>query len=153
MSIPDTLELPSEAAAAQKQTTTKKFVFSFKEGNGKNKQLLGGKGANLCEMTQIGLNVPPGFVISTEACLTYLANPHHPLPGGLLTQVTEHMHQVEKTTGKIFGDPQNPLLVSVRSGSALSMPGMMDTILNLGLNFKTLQGLILQTRNERFCYD
>ncbi len=153
MSTPDTLELQKEAAVLHKEKPYKKFVFSFKEGDGKNKQLLGGKGANLCEMTQIGLNVPPGFVISTEACLTYLANSHHPLPGGLMTQVGDYMREVEQATGKIFGDPQNPLLVSVRSGSALSMPGMMDTILNLGLNQQTLHGLIIQTGNERFCYD
>jgi pyruvate,orthophosphate dikinase len=101
----------------------KKLVFSFAEGDGKNKKLLGGKGANLCEMTQIGLNVPPGFVITTEACLDYL--------------------QAKEI----------PLLVSVRSGSALSMPGMMDTILNLGLNDETLAGLIEQTGDERFAYD
>lgn len=131
----------------------KKYVFSFQEGDGKNKKLLGGKGANLCEMTQIGLNVPPGFVISTEACLDYLASPTGDLPEGLMDEVMEHMKEVEKATGKIFGDPDNPLLVSVRSGSALSMPGMMDTILNLGLNSFTLEGLIKQTKNERFAYD
>ena len=114
--------------------------------------MLGGKGANLCEMTQIGLNVPPGFVISTEACLTYLETSSF-VASWRSHQVTEHMQKVEKAAGKIFGDLQDPLLVSVRSGSALSMPGMMDTILNLGLNQKTLQGLIVQTRNERFCYD
>jgi pyruvate,orthophosphate dikinase len=153
MSTPDTLELRKEAAVLHKEKPHKKFVFSFKEGDGKNKQLLGGKGANLCEMTQIGLNVPPGFVISTEACLSFLANPHHPLPGDLVAQVNDEMREVEQASGKTFGDSQNPLLVSVRSGSALSMPGMMDTILNLGLNQKTLQGLITQTGNERFCYD
>ena len=153
MNTPDTLELRQEGATLHKEKPSKKFVFSFKEGDGKNKQLLGGKGANLCEMTQIGLNVPPGFVISTEACLTYLANPDRLLPAGVLTQVNEQMVDVEKATGKVFGDPKNPLLVSVRSGSALSMPGMMDTILNLGLNNKTLKGLIAQTGNERFCYD
>src|SRR5678816_2706895 len=139
----------------QNETVKKiqKYVYSFGQGDGKNKQLLGGKGANLCEMTQIGLNVPPGFVISTEACLGYLADPNHQLQEGILTEVMEHMHEVEQAAEKIFGDPENPLLVSVRSGSALSMPGMMDTILNLGLNKKTLQGLIAQTGNERFCYD
>jgi len=151
MNTPDTIELRKEARV--KENSNKKFVFSFSEGNGKNKQLLGGKGANLCEMTQIGLNVPPGFVISTEACLKYLEDSNHSLPAGVLTQVTEHMQQVEQAAGKIFGDFQKPLLVSVRSGSALSMPGMMDTILNLGLNQKTLQGLVIQTGNERFCYD
>lgn len=129
------------------------YVFSFKQGDGKNKQLLGGKGANLCEMTQIGLNVPPGFVISTEACLSYLNNPERTLPDTLIEQVHEHITELEKTTGKAFGDADNMLLVSVRSGSALSMPGMMDTILNLGLNKTTLPGLIKQTGNERFGYD
>src|ERR1700751_1346739 len=107
----NTLEPVSEKRYKETAKTTKKYVFSFHEGDGKNKQLLGGKGANLCEMTQIGLNVPPGFVITTEACLAYLANPHHPLPGGLLTQVSEHMHEIEKASGKKFGDPQSPLLV------------------------------------------
>lgn len=129
------------------------FVFSFKDGDGKNKQLLGGKGANLCEMTQIGIRVPPGFVISTEACLAYLADDSRKLPAGLMEQVKLKLIEMENATGKRFGDASNPLLVSVRSGSALSMPGMMDTILNLGLNQETLQGLILQTRNERFGYD
>ena len=129
-----------------------KYVFSFHQGDGKNKKLLGGKGANLCEMTQIGLNVPPGFVISTQACMSYLEEGKQ-LPEGLMEDVLQHMKEVEDATGKHFGDPQNPLLVSVRSGSALSMPGMMDTILNLGLNKETLQGLIQQTGNERFGYD
>jgi len=128
-------------------------VFSFEEGDGKNKQLLGGKGANLCEMTRIGLNVPPGFVISTEACLTYLGASDKKLPDGLISEVRDHIKSIEKASAKIFGDPVNPLLVSVRSGSAMSMPGMMDTILNLGLNSKTLNGLIQQTGNERFGYD
>ena len=132
---------------------SKQFVFSFAEGDGKNKKLLGGKGANLCEMTQIGLNVPPGFVISTEACLSYLESSTDELHSGLMDEVKEQMRQLENVTGKQFGDPDNPLLVSVRSGSALSMPGMMDTILNLGLNSRTLQGLIKQTNNERFGYD
>lgn len=132
---------------------SKKYVYSFNEGDGKNKHLLGGKGANLCEMTQIGLNVPPGFVITTETCLTYLADPQHTLPAGLMEEVKQHIQQLEKTTKKGFGDANNPLLVSVRSGSAMSMPGMMDTILNLGLNPQTLQGLIAQTQNDRFGYD
>ncbi len=131
----------------------KKYVFSFHEGDGKNKKLLGGKGANLCEMTQIGLNVPPGFVISTEACLAYLENPERQLPEGLMEEVRAHIAALEKESGKGFGKAENPLLVSVRSGSAISMPGMMDTILNLGLNTATLKGLIAQTGNERFAYD
>ncbi len=132
---------------------SKKMVFSFKEGDGKNKHLLGGKGANLCEMTQIGLNVPPGFVISTEACLEYLAADGDELPAGVMDEVREQMKLVEQATGKGFGDAENPLLVSVRSGSAMSMPGMMDTILNLGLNAQTLQGEIKQTGDERFGHD
>ncbi|MDQ7010350.1 MAG: pyruvate, phosphate dikinase [Mariprofundaceae bacterium] len=130
-----------------------KYVFAFHEGDGKNRQLLGGKGANLCEMTQIGLNVPPGFVITTEACLAYLDQREKGLPAGLMEQVHEQMKVLEKKTGKGFGDARNPLLVSVRSGSAMSMPGMMDTILNLGLNRETLQGEIEQTGDARFGYD
>ncbi|MCU7892279.1 MAG: pyruvate, phosphate dikinase [Candidatus Thiodiazotropha sp. (ex Ustalcina ferruginea)] len=133
--------------------TQKRHVYSFHEGDGKDKKLLGGKGANLCEMTQFGLNVPPGFVISTEACLDYLANESKTLPGNLIDDVRSHMVQVEEATGKGFGDAANPLLVSVRSGSAMSMPGMMDTILNLGLNSNTLQGVIEQTGDARFGYD
>lgn len=130
---------------------SEKYVYSFKEGDGTNKYLLGGKGANLCEMTQMGLNVPPGFVISTTACLSYLEQ--KTLPAGLMEEVKQQIQDLEKSTGKGFGDPENPLLVSIRSGSAISMPGMMDTILNLGLNSQTLQGLIKQTHNERFSYD
>jgi pyruvate,orthophosphate dikinase len=129
----------------------KKYIYTFQQGDGKNKVLLGGKGANLCEMTQIGLNVPPGFVISTEACLDYLANQQ--LPDGLLAEVKTNIAEIEKLSSKSFGDSSNPLLVSVRSGSAISMPGMMDTILNLGLNTQTLQGLIAQTGDARFAYD
>jgi len=130
-----------------------KWVYAFSEGDGKNKKLLGGKGANLCEMTQIGLNVPPGFVITTEACLAYLDTPERRLPDGVMEQVREHLAALEKATGKSFGGRASPLLVSVRSGSAMSMPGMMDTILNLGLNANTLHGLIEQTGNPRFGFD
>jgi len=126
--------------------------YSFNKGDGKQRQLLGGKGANLCEMTQIGLNVPPGFVITTETCLTYL-NQGNTLPNDLMQDVKNQMAILEKATGKGFGDAHNPLLVSVRSGSAMSMPGMMDTILNLGMNSETLQGEIEQTGDERFAYD
>ncbi len=126
-------------------------IFSFSEGDGKNKKLLGGKGANLCEMTQFGLNVPPGFVISTDACLNYLDTGE--LDPGLMDKIREHMKAVEEATGKGFGSRENPLLVSVRSGAAMSMPGMMDTILNLGLNSETLQGEIEQTGDARFGYD
>lgn len=133
--------------------TMKKWVFNFTEGDGKDKKLLGGKGANLCEMTQIGLNVPPGFVITTEACLHYLASDDKSLPDEVMQQVREQIQQVEQATGKGFGDADNPLLISVRSGSAMSMPGMMDTILNLGLNSQTLKGEIKQTGDARFGYD
>jgi pyruvate,orthophosphate dikinase len=133
--------------------TTKKYVFAFAEGDGKDKKHLGGKGANLCQMTQIGLNVPPGFVISTLACLEYLDSPSRELPGGVMDEVRAYMHELEAQNGKGFGDAENPLLVSVRSGSAISMPGMMDTILNLGLNGKTLQGVIAWSGDPRFGYD
>ena len=128
-----------------------KQVYSFTEGDGQNKKLLGGKGANLCEMTQIGINVPPGFVITTEACLDYLDSDG--LPDGLMAEVRNQIAQLEKETGKTFGKGPDPLLVSVRSGSAMSMPGMMDTVLNLGLNEETLKGLIEQTGDARFAYD
>jgi len=131
----------------------KKWVYAFSEGDGKDKKLLGGKGANLCEMTRIGLNVPPGFVITTEACLAYLESPDRVLPPGLLEQVKKELSELEKKSGRVFGGRENPLLVSVRSGSAMSMPGMMDTILNLGLNEETLEGLIRQTGDKRFSYD
>uniref|UniRef100_UPI002600DC9F PEP/pyruvate-binding domain-containing protein n=1 Tax=uncultured Thiodictyon sp. TaxID=1846217 RepID=UPI002600DC9F len=134
-------------------TDSKKRVFAFEEGDGKNKHLLGGKGANLCEMTQIGLNVPPGFVLSTEACLDFLASPTKDLPPGLWEEVQAQMTALEKKTKKGFGTADEPLLVSVRSGSAMSMPGMMDTILNLGLNATTLKGVIKATGDERFGYD
>ncbi len=128
-----------------------KYIYSFIDGNGKDKHLLGGKGSNLCEMTQIGLNVPPGFVITTATCLTYLEG--RSLPTGLMDGVKQHVQAVEKQSGRKFGDPSNPLLVSVRSGAAMSMPGMMDTILNLGLNAETLKGVIVQSKDERFGYD
>ena len=111
------------------KASSKKYVFPFEEGDGKNKQLLGGKGSNLCEMTQIGLNVPPGFVISTEACLDFLESEDHSLLSGLMEDIKNQIHLLEKKSGKVFGDGINPLLVSVRSGSAMSMPGMMDTCL------------------------
>jgi pyruvate,orthophosphate dikinase len=130
---------------------TEKLVYSFDDGDGQNKQLLGGKGANLCEMTQIGVNVPPGFVITTKACLEYLDQDE--LPAGLMDSVKEEITKLEASTSKTFGKGPDPLLVSVRSGSAMSMPGMMDTILNLGLNDETLAGLIEQTGDERFAYD
>ncbi len=130
-----------------------RWVYAFADGDGRNKILLGGKGANLCEMTRMGLNVPPGFVITTEACLAYLADSQRRLPEGLLEETRAHMASLEAQTGRRFGGKDDPLLVSVRSGSAMSMPGMMDTILNLGLNETTLAALIRHTGNERFGYD
>jgi len=144
--------MTATATATAKAMATP-YTYSFKEGDGKNKKLLGGKGANLCEMTQIGINVPPGFVISTEACLNYLETKNQDLPSELMDQVHQQIKTLEQDTGKGFGDADNMLLLSVRSGSALSMPGMMDTILNLGLNKATLPGLIKQTGNERFAWD
>ena len=129
----------------------KKYVFSFEEGDGKNKMLLGGKGANLCEMTQIGLRVPPGFTVTTEACLAYLEKDKYPT--GAWDEIKSQVKALEKKTKKGFGATDNPLLVSVRSGSAMSMPGMMDTILNLGLNKNSIKGIIAQTKNERFAFD
>ena len=129
----------------------KKRVYLFREGNASMRDLLGGKGANLCEMTNLGLPVPPGFVITTEVCNEYHKTGN--LPEGLWDEVLAALADVERDMGKKLGDPKNPLLVSVRSGAKFSMPGMMDTILNLGLNDETLKGLIAQTGNERFGYD
>ena len=131
----------------------RKWLYAYTEGDGKDKRLLGGKGANLCEMTQIGIEVPPGFSITTEACLAYLAHADRALPEGLLEQTRDAMRALEERTGKGFGDRTEPLLVSVRSGAAMSMPGMMDTILNLGLNRDTLAGLIEHTSDPRFGWD
>jgi pyruvate, orthophosphate dikinase len=135
----------------EKMATKKRYCYAFEEGDGTNKKLLGGKGAGLCSMTQIGLPVPPGFVITTEANVDYLE--HDTFPAGLMDEVHEFMEALEKKTGKGFGDPNKPLLISVRSGSALSMPGMMDTILNLGLNDDTVKGMVALTKNERFVHD
>ena len=134
-------------------TNSPRWVYAFAEGDGRNKMLLGGKGANLCEMTRIGLNVPPGFVITTEACLAYLGDAQRNLPAGLLDAARTEMASLERQTGKRFGGGDDPLLVSVRSGSAMSMPGMMDTILNLGLNDITVEGLAKKANNPRFAYD
>jgi pyruvate,orthophosphate dikinase len=131
---------------------TKKWVYTFEEGNKDMRDLLGGKGANLAEMTNAGLPVPPGFTITTEACNAYYALGKQ-FPEGLWEQVLEAMKDLEKKTGKKFGDPSNPLLVSVRSGARVSMPGMMDTVLNLGLNDEVVKGLAKLTNNERFAYD
>jgi pyruvate,orthophosphate dikinase len=135
---------------------TQKMVYYFgkkkTEGKGKSKILLGGKGTNLAEMTSIGLPVPPGFTITTEVCDSFY-KAGEKLPAGLMDQVNKAVALLEKELGKKFGDDANPLLVSVRSGAAVSMPGMMNTILNLGLNDKATKGLAKATKNERFAYD
>jgi len=135
---------------------SRKYVYIFADGKadgrGDMKDLLGGKGSGLAEMTSAGLPVPPGFTITTEACNEYYTNGEK-FPEGLWEQAREALTAVEKSVGKTFGDPKNPLLVSVRSGAKFSMPGMMDTVLNLGLNEETLQGLAELTGNERFARD
>src|SRR5881296_679956 len=135
---------------APKSDTQTKLVYDFHEGNKGMKDLLGGKGANLAEMTNIGLPVPPGFTITTEACLSYLEEDR--FPAGLMQESEEHLGRLEEAMGKVLGDDADPLLVSVRSGAKFSMPGMMDTVLNLGLNDKSVQGLAKQTSNERFAW-
>jgi len=141
---------------SNKKPTPGKMVYYFgeegTEGDGSMKHLLGGKGANLAEMTSIGLPVPPGFTITTETCDKYYQGGQR-LPHGLMNEVHKHMAKVQKQTGKVFGDNDNPLLVSVRSGAAVSMPGMMDTVLNLGLNDESVEGLAKQTGSRRFAYD
>ncbi|WP_026298095.1 pyruvate, phosphate dikinase [Cohnella laeviribosi] len=129
-----------------------KWVYRFQDGSAGMRELLGGKGANLAEMTKVGLPVPPGFTVTTEACRAFYAG-GRVLPEGLLDQVAAAMQALEAEKDQKFGDPKQPLLVSVRSGSVTSMPGMMDTILNLGLNDETVQGLAEATNNPRFAYD
>ena len=129
-----------------------KKVWLFKEGNAKMRKELGGKGANLAEMTNIGLPVPPGLTITTSTCMEYIDNGNK-MPLGLMDEVKNALRNVEEQSNKKFGDKNNPLLLSVRSGAQISMPGMMETILNLGLNDETLLGLINLTKNERFAYD
>jgi len=129
-----------------------KQVYFFGEGSKEDLNLLGGKGANLNEMTNIGIPVPPGFTITTDVCNTYLDNGQN-WPEGLEAELDENLTKLEEKLGKKFGDPEDPLLVSIRSGARISMPGMMDTVLNLGLNETTIQGLINKTGNERFAWD
>ena len=128
-----------------------KYVYDFSEGNASLKSLLGGKGANLAEMTGLGIPVPQGFTVTTEACVYYSANGKY--PDGLEKEMEQHLSVLEKQSGKKLGDPKNPLLLSVRSGAVFSMPGMMDTVLNLGLNDKTVEGMAKLTDNPRFAYD
>ena len=151
-----TTSTPSPATADRPHKAAKRYIYAWgdggAEGNATMRDLLGGKGAGLAEMTKAGLPTPPGFTITTEACNDYFAAGER-LPDGLWDDVLAAMRQVEERTGKGFGDAANPLLVSVRSGAKFSMPGMMDTVLNLGLNDKTVKGLIELTGNERFGWD
>ena len=129
-----------------------KRVWLFREGKADMRNLLGGKGANLAEMTNLGLPVPPGLTITTETCMEYINNGNK-MPEGLMDEVKYYLKEVEQQAGKKFGDKTNPLLVSVRSGARVSMPGMMETILNLGLNDETVEAMVALTNNPRFCYD
>ena len=157
------LAVPKPDTVAPKAESSKQWVFRFDgldelEATVKPadwdevRALLGGKGANLAEMTRLGVPVPPGFTVTTQACNAYMAHDRQ-FPPGMWDQETAAMRQIEEKTGKRFGDPQNPLMVSCRSGAKFSMPGMMDTVLNIGLNDQTAQGLIAQTDNPRFVYD
>ncbi len=137
-------------------SNTQKYVYSFgggsAEGRSEMKELLGGKGANLAEMSLIGIPVPPGFTITTEVCAAYFDH-NRMLPEDVKPQVEAALSRMERAVGKKFGDPADPLLVSVRSGAALSMPGMMNTILNLGLTDASVEGVARKTDNPRFAYD
>src|SRR5436309_1731916 len=128
------------------------FVYDFDEPSAGGRELLGGKGVGLAEMTQLGIPVPAGFTVTTDACRAYMQNGKQ-LPEALEPEIEQHLRALEPKTGKRFGDPEDPLLVSVRSGAAVSMPGMMDTILNLGLNDEAVEGLARTTGNPRFAYD
>ena len=128
-----------------------RYVYDFDESAPGGRELLGGKGLGLAEMTQLGIPVPAGFTITTDACRAYMASGEQ-LPDGLADEVDEHLARLEERTGKRFGDPADPLLVSVRSGAAVSMPGMMDTILNLGLNDEAVEGS-RDDRHPRFGCD
>ena len=131
---------------------SKKYVYLFSEGNAKMRELLGGKGANLAEMTGLGLPVPQGFTISTEACTQYYEDGKK-INDDIQAEIMEYIVKMEEITGKKFGDKKNPLLVSVRSGARASMPGMMDTILNLGLNEDVVHTMAEQSGNERWAWD
>src|SRR5262249_7346629 len=128
-----------------------KFVYDFAEGSKDMKDLLGGKGANLAEMTNIGLPVPPGFTITTEACQAFLRSGRE--PAGLAGEVSDHLRELDRRMGRPLGQSDDPLLVSVRSGAKFSMPGMMETVLNVGLNDQSVRGLAAQSGNERFAFD
>jgi pyruvate,orthophosphate dikinase len=147
--VAQTTQLTLDQAVAQ---SPHKWIYLFSEGNAKMRDLLGGKGAGVAEMTNAGLPVPPGFTITTEACNEYYRDGKQ-FPAGLWDQALAALRTVEEQTGKMFGDPENPLLVSVRSGAKFSMPGMMDTVLNLGLTDETVKGIIAASGDERFAYD
>ena len=129
-----------------------KYVYLFSEGNGNMRELLGGKGANLAEMTNLGLPVPQGFTITTEACTKYYEDGRQ-INDEIFAQILEYIGKMEEITGKKFGDLENPLLVSVRSGARASMPGMMDTILNLGLNEEVVNVIAEKSNNPRWAWD
>src|ERR1700733_6499086 len=148
--LSDVLVPPSTGGTASSKKT--KAIYFFEEGTGDQKDLLGGKGAGLAEMTRAGLPVPPGFIITTEQCLEFYRVGRR-FPDGLQAAVRDSMRELEKRTAKGFGVAANPLLVSVRSGARVSMPGMMDTILNLGLNAATVETLAALTKNPRFAWD
>ena len=131
---------------------SKKYVYQFSEGNASMRNLLGGKGANLAEMTKIGLPVPQGFTISTEACTQYYEDGRR-INDEIQAEIMENIIKMEEVTGKKFGDKENPLLVSVRSGARASMPGMMDTILNLGLNEEVVEIIAAKSGNPRWAWD
>ena len=131
---------------------SKKYCYLFTEGNAKMRELLGGKGANLAEMTNIGLPVPQGFTITTEACTQYYEDGRQ-INDAIMAEIMEYIEKMEKITGKKFGDHENPLLVSVRSGARASMPGMMDTILNLGLNEDVVDVIAKKSNNPRWAWD
>ena len=145
-----------KTAAAMKTAPAEKLVYTFGDGEAEGsvamKNQLGGKGANLADMCALGLPVPPGFTQTTDVCVGYIAADKH-FPETLAAQVSAGVEYIETSVGRSFGDAKNPLLVSVRSGARASMPGMMDTILNLGLNDDTVEGLALKTGNARFAYD
>src|SRR5580704_13518666 len=149
-------EIRNSNDKSTEESSVTKYVYFFgagkAEGQGDAKDLLGGKGAGLAEMTRIGLPVPGGFTITTETC-DYFLKHDHKYPKELAAQVDANLKRLEKVTGKRLGDAKDPLLVSVRSGSARSMPGMMETILNLGLNDQSVAALAKNTNNERFAYD
>src|SRR5437899_7984262 len=146
------MAIMTQARGTSATTTTKKWVYLFEEGNKDMRDLLGGKGAGVAEMTRAGMPVPPGFTITTEACREYYRQGKK-FPDGLWEQVTDALKELEQKAGKKFGDPKNPLLVSVRSGAKFSMPGMMDTVLNLGLNEEAAAGIAALTKDERFALD